>query len=51
MMNKYQNTKTGVIIEVESKIGGDWVLVESKQSLSTAEKKEEKPVKKEKKKK
>lgn len=49
-MYKYQNTKTGVIITVESKIGGDWKLIEEiKQSPAIAEK-EEKPVKKAKKK-
>lgn len=49
-MYKYQNTKTGVVVLVESnKVGGDWVLIEEKQSPSIAkveEKEEIKPVKK-----
>ena len=53
MMNTYKNTKTGVVVIVDSEVSGDWELVKSEQSLPKKEEKNEetKPVKKETKKK
>lgn len=50
-MYKYQNTKTGVIITVESKLSGDWKLLEEAKPIPTVkEETEKKPEKKTKKK-
>lgn len=43
---QYRNTKTGVVIDVNSEIGGDWELVSDSRISSVSEVKEEKPEKK-----
>ena len=49
---QYRNTKTGIVIDVNSEIGGDWELLNSRISVIEAEpeqKPEDKPEKKTKK--
>lgn len=43
---KYRNTKTGVVIDVNSKIGGDWEEISDSRISSVSEVTEEKPEKK-----